>query len=214
MFGPKTAIPALIPVVPAAPPNVSVSVPARLPAVVVAVTGDPGTTANVISDPLGTSPNTAALSTTVLGATLRAVVPAAMLGPKTAIPALIPVVPPKASVVPDGQSAVVAAVTGGSARLNTSSAEAGTGPETAALSVTAALGTVATLCTVAPGGMFWPETAVAALIPLPAVPANISMAPDGQSVLVAAVVDGPGGPVKVITVPAGTSPPTLVLSVT
>ena len=118
ILGPKIVIPALIPVVLAAPPKVSVVVPDGQSAVVVAVTGDFGTPANVISDPLGTSPETGALSTTVLAATLRTVVTAVMLGPKTAIPALIPVVPPappKASVVPDGQSAVVTAVTGGSA---------------------------------------------------------------------------------------------------
>ncbi|HEY1320155.1 MAG TPA: hypothetical protein VGF32_07900, partial [Streptosporangiaceae bacterium] len=77
MFGPKTAIPALIPVVPAAPAKVSLVVPDRQSAVVVAVTGDAGTAANVISDPLGTSPETGVLSTTVLAATLRTVVPAA-----------------------------------------------------------------------------------------------------------------------------------------
>ena len=81
--------------------------------------------------------------------------------------------------------------------------------------MTAAFVTVAVLCTVAPAGMFWPVTAMPALIPLaPAAPANSSMAPDGQSALVAAVMDGPGGPMKVSTVPAGTSPATLVLRVT
>ena len=69
----------------------------------------------MMTEPLGTVPETPVLRVTVVGISLRTVVPATMLMPATGIPLLIPFVPPappKVSVVPGGASAVVAAVTG------------------------------------------------------------------------------------------------------
>lgn len=72
---------------------------------------------NVMAEPLGTLAETPVLSVTVVAATFCTVVPGVILMPKTAIPVLIPLVPPAPpkviDVVPDRQSAVVVAVTGG-----------------------------------------------------------------------------------------------------
>ena len=108
MFAPETGIPVPIPLVPPEP-KVSVT-PGRQSAVVVAVRG-----ANVMTEPVGTSAGTPALRVTVVPVTLCTVVPAAMFGPATAIPAVIPSVPPGSKVstaVSCGQSAVVVTMTG------------------------------------------------------------------------------------------------------
>ena len=139
---------------------------------------------------------------TVVAVTVWTVVPAAMLGPAAAIPTLTglaPSAPPKVSrAVPDGQSAVLESVTGGTAKLNTSSAPAGTLPMTCLLSVTV-VGAV--LCTVVPVAMLAPDTGIPALIPLAAPGPKVStVPPGGQSAVVAAVTGA-----NVTTEPAGTS---------
>src|SRR5208282_3211775 len=139
---PETAIPALIPMVPPAP-KVSV-LPDRHSALVVAVTGAAGglgITANVMTEPSLTSPETPVpLNVTVVAVTLPTIAPGGIFVPETDIPVLIPLVLPKVRVLPDGQSAVVVAVTGGPGGLgisaNVITAPLGTSAETPGLSVT------------------------------------------------------------------------------
>ena len=74
------------------------------------------------------------LISTVVAVTLCTVVPGGMFVPETAIPALIPAVPPappKVSVLPDWQSLVVVAVTGAAGGLGISANAMGEPPETA-----------------------------------------------------------------------------------
>src|SRR6266566_4910186 len=213
IFGPATGIPLLMLFVPAGPLKVSVT-PGRDSAVVVAVTGAIGVAGimkNVTTELLGRSAETFALSVTVVAVTLCTVVPAAISGPAADIPTLIqlaPSAPPKVSrAVPDGQSAVVVSVTGGVAKLNTSTAPAGTLPRTCLLSVTAVGGTP---WTVVPAPMPGPDRCIPALIPLAAPGPKVStLPPDGQSAVVPAVTGA-----NVMIEPAGTSARTSVLSVT
>ena len=189
MLGPKTAMPAMIPLVPPEPPKVSVDVPDEASAVVpVAMQGIVlNTVRNVMADPLGTSPVTAALSVTFAAATLCTVVPGAIFVPMTAMPAVIPLVPPEGASVllPDGQSPVVVAATGASAGLKMRGSEML--PVTAALSVTVV--TVLLLDTVVPPGIFVPFTAMPALIPsVPPAPAKVNVFPDGILMLGDAVM--------------------------
>jgi hypothetical protein len=71
-----------------------------------------GFVAKVMSEPIGTSDEMAALSVTVVEDTALTVVPATIFGPDTDIPAAIPSVAPaaKVNVFPEGQSRVVVAV--------------------------------------------------------------------------------------------------------
>ena len=84
--------------------------------------------------------------------------PGGIFAPETDIPALIPTVPPKVRVLPDGQSAVVAAVRGPAGGLgisaNVMTAPLGTSPETPVLSVTVV---AVTLCTVVARNDIRPE---------------------------------------------------------
>ena len=72
-----------------------------------------GRNAKDMTEPLGISLKTELLIVTVVAVTVFTVVPGTMFAPKTDMPALIPVVAAKANVVfPEGQSALVVAMTG------------------------------------------------------------------------------------------------------
>jgi hypothetical protein len=173
-----------------------------------------GTIRNATTEPLGTSPETAAVSVTVVEDTLFAVVPAATFGPKTGMPTVIPLVPPagKVNVLPDGQSTEVVAVRH---MTNVTTELGGTSPETAVLSVTVVEDT---LLTVVPGTIFVPKTAMPTLIPMvPPAPVKVNVVvSEGQSAVVVAVRGGimAGITTNAMTEPLGTSAETAVVSTT
>ena len=146
-----------------------------------------GMITKLMTEPVGTSADTLALSFTIGAATFSTEVPGGMLGPYTDIPTAMPAVaptPPKVkSGVLIGQSAVVVALMGrmGSMGMVTNAIDVplGTSAVTAVLSVT--FGEF-TDCTVVPKAIFVPRTDMPALIPAVLVKGNIF--PEGVSAVV------------------------------
>ena len=138
---------------------------------------------NEMTDALGTSLATALLSVTAVGDTLSTVVPVAIPFPNTDMPVAMPLVAPKVKVVPAGVSSVVDWAMGTRSDRsvaivrNVIGAPSGTSSETGPFSVTVVA--LSTLCTIVPAGIFGPKTAMSRS--MPAVDANVSTLPEGQS---------------------------------
>src|ERR1700761_3853082 len=117
-----------------------------------------------IAVPGGRSAEAPALKVTPAGVTISTVVPVAMPGPKTVMPALRPVVSLRLGALPPAlHTALVAATTGATGQLKTSRDEAVTAPVVGSLSVTVS---PSTDLTVVPGAMPGPLTGMPTPMPV------------------------------------------------
>jgi len=136
--GPKTDIPAVMPAVAPALPNVKVGLAAAQSAVVVAALGRIGSlgmVTKVMGEPPGTSAVMAVLSVMFGEFTACTVVPNAIFAPNADIPTLIPAVLVRLRIFPDGASPTVFACTGRLMKLKVTGVV--TAPDGAMLKVTA-----------------------------------------------------------------------------